>query len=200
MQIVYDGDWRGSHPVRPLVAGRAGPSPSARHGQTGCFSSSVHPASLDRCWCQSRGNNETGSQKSEKRTWDLFVENWTCYCCKNREGLFQGFGSGSSRIFYMSFWKIYFKIFWCIFSSLVFTSLDPDPYGHFWDPKSGFAWKLMRIRNTGLFKEPKNTLALGRTADTAAQIPRLKSQDTAAGHSCRTQLQGGLFLKTIKLN
>ena len=24
--------------------------------------------------------------------------------------------------------------------------LDPDPYGHFWDP--GSAWKLMRIRNT----------------------------------------------------
>ena len=25
---------------------------------------------------------------------------------------------------------------------------DPDPYGHFWDPGSGSAWKLLRIRNT----------------------------------------------------
>ena len=46
------------------------------------------------------------------------------------------------------------KIFLCNFSSLVFTSLDPDlhpdldPYRHFWDPGSGSAWKLLRIRNT----------------------------------------------------
>ena len=50
----------------------------------------------------------------------------------------------------MSFWKIYFKKILCNYSSLVFTSLDPDPdpYGHFWDPGSRSAWKLMRIRNT----------------------------------------------------
>ena len=44
------------------------------------------------------------------------------------------------------------------FSSLVFAPLDPDshpnphpdphPYGHFWDPGSGSAYKLMRIQNT----------------------------------------------------
>ena len=28
---------------------------------------------------------------------------------------------------------------------------NPDPYGHFWDPGSGSAWKLMRIRNTAFF-------------------------------------------------
>ena len=38
----------------------------------------------------------------------------------------------------------------CNYSSLVFTSLDPDPYGHFSDPGSGSgsAWKLMQIRKT----------------------------------------------------
>ena len=59
----------------------------------------------------------------------------------------------------MSFWKIVLKIWWYKLFYLIFTplgsgskqkirGLDPDPYGHFWDPGSGSAWKLMRIRNT----------------------------------------------------
>ena len=57
--------------------------------------------------------------------------------------------------FLMSSWKIKFKKIVCNYFFLVFTSLhaDPDPYEHFLDPGSGSACKLMRIRNTCLYRK-----------------------------------------------
>ena len=54
----------------------------------------------------------------------------------------------------MSFWKILVENcwYWYKLSSLILPPLnqDPDPYEHFWDPGSGSAWKIMRIRSTGV--------------------------------------------------